>query len=40
LPEDRHPESLLAGDELPSEEVDQDVSLSWPERVLPELDDP
>jgi hypothetical protein len=36
---DRHPDSLLAGDERAHEKVDQDVALTWTERVLPELDD-
>ena len=40
LTENRHPEGLLTDDELAHEEVDQDVSLSWLECVLPELDDP
>jgi hypothetical protein len=40
LPDDRHPDRFLALDEMFVEDGDQDVALSRPERVLPQLDDP
>src|SRR5262249_18779973 len=39
LPEDAHPFALLRLDELPVEELDEDVPLSWAKGVLPELYD-
>src|SRR5581483_11649933 len=39
LPYDRHPLGLLALDEFPVEQADQDISLTRPQRVLPQFDD-
>jgi hypothetical protein len=39
LPDHHHPDCLLALDELPIEEIDEDVALTRVQRVLAELDD-
>jgi hypothetical protein len=38
LADHRHPEGLLALDELAIEEFDQHIALAWMERVLAKLD--